>query len=82
MDGIKVGRFLAHLRQEAGWTQEQLGEKLGVTNKTVSRWENGHYLPDIDTFVQLSKLYDVSLNELVSGQRLDSRQLKRRRTSI
>lgn len=76
MDGIKVGRFLAHLRQEAGWTQEQLGEKLGVTNKTVSRWENGHYLPDIDTFVQLSKLYDVSLNELVSGQRLDGRQLK------
>ena len=41
MDGIKVGRFLAHLRQEAGWTQEQLGEKLGVTNKTVSRWKNG-----------------------------------------
>ncbi len=41
MDGIKVGRFLAHLRQKAGWTQEQLGEKLSVTNKTVSRWKNG-----------------------------------------
>lgn len=42
MDQIKIGKFIAALRKEKGLTQEQLGEKLGVTNKTVSRWENGH----------------------------------------
>ena len=41
MDQIKIGRFVAELRKQKGWTQAQLGERLGVTNKTVSRWENG-----------------------------------------
>ena len=41
MDQIKIGKFIAALRKEKGLTQEQLGEKLGVTNKTISRWENG-----------------------------------------
>ncbi len=41
MDQIKTGKFIAELRRKAGLTQQQLGEKLGVTNKTVSRWENG-----------------------------------------
>ncbi len=44
MDQIKIGKFIAVLRKEKGLTQEQLGEKLGVTNKTVSRWENGNYM--------------------------------------
>ena len=48
MDQIKIGRFIAALRRQAGLTQEALGEKLGVTNKTVSRWENGNYMPDIE----------------------------------
>lgn len=41
MDTVKTGRFISELRREAGLTQEQLGERLGVTNKTVSRWETG-----------------------------------------
>lgn len=45
MDQIKMGKFIAALRKEKGLTQEKLGEKLGVTNKTVSRWENGNYMP-------------------------------------
>ena len=45
MDMISIGKFIAALRKEKGLTQEQLGEKLGVTNKTVSRWETGTYLP-------------------------------------
>ena len=48
MDQVKIGEFIAQCRNEKNITQEELGEKLSVTNKTTSRWENGHYLPDIE----------------------------------
>ena len=70
MDMKKIGLFLAELRREKGLTQEQLGEQLSVTNKTISRWENGNYMPPVEMLQELSKLYGVSINELVSGQRL------------
>lgn len=70
MDVKKIGLFLATLRKENGWTQEQVGEKLGVTNKTVSRWENGNYLPPVEMLLEQSRLYHVSINEILSGQRL------------
>ena len=70
MDQIKTGKFIAALRKEKDLTQEQLGEKLGVTNKTISRWENGNYMPDIEMLSLLSKEFDVSINELISGERL------------
>lgn len=69
MDQIKTGKFIATLRKEKDLTQEQLGEKLGVTNKTISRWENGNYMPDIEILSLLSKEFDVSINELISGER-------------
>lgn len=70
MDQIKIGKFIATLRKEKELTQEQLGEKLGITNKTISRWENGNYMPDIEMLSLLSKEFDVSINELISGERL------------
>lgn len=70
MDLIKIGCFLAQLRKEHGLTQEQLGEKLGVTNKTVSRWEKGNYLPPVEMLQMLSELYGLTINEILSGQRL------------
>ena len=70
MDQIKTGKFIATLRKEKELTQEQLGEKLGITNKTISRWENGNYMPDIEMLSLLSKEFDVSINELISGERL------------
>ena len=70
MDTIKIGNFLAELRKEQGLTQEALGEKLGVTNKTVSRWENGNYLPPVEMLQELSRLYNVSINELLCGERI------------
>lgn len=70
MNQVKIGKFIAVLRKEQGMTQEQLGEKLGVTNKTVSRWETGTYLPDVEMLSLLSKEFGVSLNELVAGERL------------
>lgn len=72
MDMQKIGRFLAELRKDKNLTQEELGEKIGVTNKTVSRWENGNYLPPVEILQILSKLYDVSINEILSGERLDT----------
>ena len=70
MDTIKIGNFLAELRKEQGLTQEALGEKIGVTNKTISRWENGNYLPPVEMLQELSRLYAVSINELLCGERI------------
>lgn len=77
MDQIKIGKFIATLRKEKDLTQEQLGEKLGVTNKTISRWENGNYMPDIEMLSLLSKEFDVSINELISGERFLEEDFKK-----
>ncbi len=77
MDQIKIGKFIAALRKERGMTQEQLGEKLGVTNKTVSRWENGNYMPGVEILSLLSKEFGVTINELISGERLASEDFKK-----
>ena len=76
MDLVKIGKFLAELRREKGYTQEELGEKIGVTNKTVSRWENGNYLPGVDMLQILSQEYAVSINELLCGERLQEENYK------
>ena len=70
MDTVKTGRFIADLRREAGLTQQELGERLGVTNKTVSRWETGTYMPPIESLEALSKTLGVSINEIIAGERL------------
>lgn len=77
MDQIKIGKFIASLRKKKGMTQEQLGDKLGVTNKTISRWENGNYMPDIEMLSLLSKEFDVTINELISGEILDEKDFKK-----
>ena len=76
MDQMKIGKFIAALRKEKGLTQEQLGEKVGVTNKTISRWENGNYMPDVEMLSLLSKEFGVSINELISGERLAMEDFK------
>ena len=70
MDTKKVGIFLKHLRSESGLTQEQLGERIGVTNKTISRWETGNYLPPAECLILLSEIYGVSINEILAGERV------------
>lgn len=75
MDLKKIGSFLASLRHAQGWTQAALGERLGVSGKTVSRWETGAYLPPVEMLQALSKLYDVSINELICGERITPEQL-------
>lgn len=69
MDQQKIGQFLRECRKEKGITQEQLAEMLGVTNRSVSRWENGSNLPDLDILIEMADYYDVELRELLDGER-------------
>ncbi len=69
MDQIKIGAFLKTLRKEKNLTQEQLAERLGVSNRTVSRWETGNNMPDISLLTEISEFYDVSIPELINGER-------------
>ena len=69
MDTLKIGKFIARMRKEKKMTQEELAKILGVTNKTVSRWENGNYMPDLSLLKPLSEVLGVSLNELLSGEK-------------
>ena len=64
MDLIKTGKFLQLLRKETGFTQEELAEKLNVSRRTVSRWETGTNMPDLDILMELSDLYEVDLREI------------------
>ena len=77
MDIKVVGAYLAELRKENNLTQEQLGEKLGVTNKTISRWETGTYLPPVDILEKLSDMYGITINEIISGRKLTETEYKK-----
>ncbi len=74
MDLDKVGKFIAASRKNKNLTQEELGRRLGVTGKTVSRWENGNYMPDISLLIPLSEELDISVNELLLGKKLDTKE--------
>lgn len=69
----KIGKFMAELRKEKNMTQEQLAEKLGVTSKSISRWENGKTMPDVTLFEPLCKELGITINELLSGKRIDKK---------
>ena len=69
MDLMKIGKFLQELRKEKGLTQEQLSEQLGVARRTVSRWETGSNMPDLDVLMELSDFYSVGLREILNGER-------------
>ena len=78
MDIQKVGLFLAALRKERGLTQDELGQKVSVTNKTISRWETGTYLPPAESLETLSEFYGITINEILSGQRLEASQYQQK----
>ena len=70
MDQEKIGKFIASCRKECNLTQEQVAEKLGVSNKTVSRWENGNGFPDVSLLQPLCELLNISVNELLLGEKI------------
>ena len=69
MDQVKIGSFLKKLRKEKNLTQEQLAEQLGVSNRTISRWETASNMPDIVMLVEIADFYDVSIPEIIEGER-------------
>ena len=69
MDVKKIGLFLKELRKEKHITQEELAEKLGVSNRTVSRWETGLNMPDFDVLIELSDFYGVEIKEILEGEK-------------
>lgn len=72
MDLIKCGLFIAGLRKEQSMTQKDLAEKIGVTDKAVSRWETGKGFPDVSILKQLSQVLDVSITEIINGEKTTS----------
>lgn len=68
MNQEKVGKLIAQKRKEKGLTQEQLADMLGVTNKAVSKWENGKSMPDISIIRELCKILGVSVTTLLNGE--------------
>lgn len=69
MDQVKIGAFLKKLRKEKNLTQEQLAEQFNVSGRTVSRWETGINMPDISILVNLAEFYNVSIPEIIDGER-------------
>ncbi len=70
MNQIKIGKFIAQCRKEKNITQSQLAESLGITDKAVSKWENGKGMPDVSIMLSLCDELGINVNELLSGERL------------
>ena len=68
MDLIKIGKYIAGKRKSLGMTQKQLAEKLGMSDKSVSKWERGVCLPDVSVYKELCSILGISLNEFLSGE--------------
>ena len=71
MNQEKIGKFIQERRKLKKLTQVELAEKLGVSNRTISKWENGNCMPDYSIFNALCKELDISINELLSGEKLN-----------
>ncbi len=70
MNQEQIGKFIAKCRKEKNLTQEELAELLGVTNRSISNWENGKNMPDLSLFEPLCKIFNIRVNELLSGKRI------------
>ena len=74
MDQIKIGEFISSRRKEKNITQSKLAEMLGITDRAISKWENGICLPDASNIVELCKILDITINDLFSGEVVDMRE--------
>lgn len=70
MDQMKIGKFIASCRKEQGLTQAVLAEKLGISDRAVSKWENGKSMPDSGLMLELCELLEINVNELLSGEKI------------
>ena len=82
MNQIKIGTFISERRKAKGWTQNQLAEKLGITDKAISKWETGRSMPDLSLFVPLCNLLEITLNELFAGEYISEQNLKEKTDEV
>lgn len=78
MDQIRVGKFIAESRKALGLTQRQLADALDISDKTVSKWECGKGLPEVSLMLPLCRILGISVNEMLSGERLNEANYKER----
>lgn len=78
MNQIKIGKFIAQKRKEKNLTQSELAEKLNVTDRTVSNWENGKCMPDISLFNPLCSALDITINEFLSGEEIENKDYQKK----
>ena len=78
MDQMIIGRFIEKLRKEKNLTQRELADKLNVTDRAISNWENGRRLPDYSLLKPISDILCISVNELLSGERIDKEDFQRK----
>ncbi len=76
MNQEKIGKFIANLRKEKNMTQQELAKKLGVTDRAISKWENGRGLPDYSLLQDLCDTLSISINELFSGEKISKEDYK------
>ncbi len=82
MNQIRTGAFISERRKAKGWTQSQLAEKLGITDKAVSKWETGRSMPDLSLSMPLCTLLDVTLSELFAGECIAEEELKEKTDEV
>ena len=70
MEQAMIGKFISACRKEKGLTQMQLAEKLNITNRAVSKWETGKSMPDVSLMLDLCNILGITVNELLSGERI------------
>ena len=76
MDTVKIGKFLKDLRKEKGLTQSEVADHLYVSSKTISRWENGDGMPDINVLTEIADFYNITVDELLRGERKNIERVK------
>ncbi len=77
MDAIEIGSFLGELRKQKGLKQKEVAEVIQVSDKAVSRWETGRGIPDVDSLQRLSDFYEVSINEILAGRRIQENEVEK-----
>ena len=82
MDQIKIGRFIAVRRKRANLTQLQLADRLGITDKAVSKWERGITMPDTSIMLELCDILGISVNELLSGEKINMENSSQKMSSF
>jgi len=82
MDLVKIGKFIAKCRKDKNITQEQLAEKLYITDRAVSKWERGLSLPDADKMLDLCSILEINVNELLNGERINMKDYEKKTNEL